>query len=85
MLKKMFIGLCVLFGREDRLSSVELIAMISTVAAIVVTHILFLVAIFNFEMTYLIEEYGAVMLSLSFIVFSCLYFWLIKKFKAYAK
>lgn len=85
MLRKIFISLCNLFGRKDKLSSVELIAMITTVFLVTVAHLLFLIFIFNFEMTFLVEDYGKVMLAISFTAFTFLYFWLVKKFKEYAK
>lgn len=85
MLRKIFVSLCSLFGKNDKFSCVELIAMIITVIVVVVTHTLFLIVIFKFEITFLVEDYGSLMLVISFAVFTFLYFQLVKKFREYAK
>ena len=83
MLQQVYESLFKLLGRKDKNTSIELIAMLITVLLVVIVHAVFLIVIFKFEMTFLVEDYGAVLLTLSFITFSILYFWLVKKFKDY--
>ncbi|MGI2039518.1 hypothetical protein ACRN9Z_15775 [Shewanella frigidimarina] len=85
MMKRLFFGLCKLFGKEDRLIWAESAAMMVTLFLAVVLHAIFLLFIFEYDMTFLVEEYGTPLLMVSLIAFSCLYFLLSSKFKAYAK
>ncbi len=83
-MKYIFFTLCNLFGKKDRLVWVEPAAMMTTLAVAAFLHVLFLLFIFEFEMTFLVEEYGALLMGGSLVVFSCLYFLLVRKFKKYA-
>lgn len=85
MLQGLYKALCKAMGRKGDIPSTELLAMIVTVTSVVVIHTGFLILIFSYELTFLVEEYGTILLGISFVVFSTLYFWLIKKFKAYSR
>jgi hypothetical protein len=84
MLRQLFYRICKLFGKNDRIKGVETAAMVVVVLSIMLSHILFIVIIFEFEMTFLVEQYGFYLLLLSVSMFSYLYFRLVKLFMKYA-
>ncbi len=83
-MKYLFFTLCKLFGKKDRLVWVEPAAMMTTLLLAIILHVFFLLFIFEFEMTFLVENYGTPLLGVSLFFFSCLYFFLVSKFKKYA-
>lgn len=82
-MKQLFFTLCKLFGKKDRLVWAEPAAIMITLLLAIILHVFFLLFIFEFEMTFLVEEYGTPLLLGSLFIFSSLYFFLVSKFKKY--
>lgn len=82
-MKQLFFTLCKLFGKKDRLVWVEPAAIMITLLLAIILHVFFLLFIFEFEMTFLVEEYGTPLLLGILFIFSSLYFFLVSKFKKY--
>ena len=85
MLQSVYTGLCSVLGRKGYLPSSELLAMIVTVLTVVIAHTVLLFIIFRYELTFLVEDYGTILFGFSFIIFSIMYFGLVKKFNIYSK
>jgi hypothetical protein len=79
--RKVFAFTCKLFGKNVERTSIELVAQLWTTFLIVITHVVALFIVFEFELTHYIENYGAVLLGLSVVIFSGNYFYLVYKFK----
>jgi hypothetical protein len=70
MLRIIFNVLTSLLVQRKRDLNIELVSMVTTLVTIVFCHFFFLIFIFTFEWTFLVDEYGGIMLTLSCVIFS---------------
>ena len=80
-MRKAFAFTCKLFGKNVEITSIELVAQLWTTFLIVVTHVVALFLVFEFELTHYVENHGVLLLAFSVVIFSVNYFYLIYKFK----
>ncbi len=84
-MKKAFDLTCRLFGKNCNQSSVDLIAMLWTLAITILFHALVLYIVFTFNLDHIIQNYGKLLLIISLVVFSACYFYLRHCFNRYIK